>query len=69
LTELGNGKVIRGVVVATSKYFYLINANGQVIVVNKAWVVSIMPVQSQNKNEHAGTLVGAIGGPYGEEKK
>jgi hypothetical protein len=68
MAELGNGKVIRGVVVATSKYFYLINANGQVIVVNKAWVVSITPVQSQNKNENAGTLVDASVVPYGGKK-
>jgi hypothetical protein len=68
LTELGNGKVIRGVIAAASKYFYLINTNGQIIVVNKAWVVSITPVQSQNKNEDAGTLVGATVGGYGEKK-
>jgi hypothetical protein len=66
LTELGNGKVIRGVIVTASKYFYLINTNGQIIVVNKAWVVSITPVQSQNKKEVVGTLVGASAGTGGD---
>jgi len=72
LTELGNGKVIRGVIAAASKYFYLINVNGQIMVVNKAWIVSITPVQSQNKKEVAGTLVGAsvgAGGNHGEKKQ
>jgi len=69
LTELGNGKVIRGVIAAASKYFYLINVNGQIMIVNKAYVVSVMPVQSQNNKQSASTPVGAIGGPYDEEKK
>jgi len=46
--ELGNGKTIKGVVSAASKYFYLISIDGQVTIVNKAFVVSITPIQGQN---------------------
>jgi hypothetical protein len=66
LTELGNGKIIRDIIAAASKYFYLINTNGQIIVVNKAYVVSITPVQSQNKKDNAGTLVGVSAGTGGD---
>jgi sRNA-binding regulator protein Hfq len=70
--KLGNGEAIKGVVSATSKYFYLVTAGGQVVIINKAYVVTIMPVQSQNKNEDAGTPIGAvaaIGEDYGERKQ
>lgn len=66
--ELANGKTLQGLVVATAKYWYMVNVNGQTIIVNKAYVVTITPVQSQNKNENAGTLVGAIGDPYGRKE-
>jgi sRNA-binding regulator protein Hfq len=68
IIKLGNGEAIKGTVSAASKYFYLINIDGQVVVVNKAWVISIMPVQSQNKKDDAGTLVGTSVSPYGEKK-
>jgi sRNA-binding regulator protein Hfq len=66
--KLGNGEAIKGLVSAASKYFYLVTAGGQVMVVNKAYVVMVMPVRSQNKNEDTGTLMGASVGPYGEKK-
>ena len=67
--EMANGKIIQGLVSATSKYWYLVNVDGQVIIVNKAYIVSIMPVQSQNNKQSAGTPVGTTVNPYGEEKK
>jgi sRNA-binding regulator protein Hfq len=66
---MANGKILQGLVSAASKYWYLVNVDGQVVIVNKGYIVSITPVQSQNKNENAGTLVGASVNPYGEEKK
>jgi len=72
IIKLGTGEIVRGVVGAVSKYFYLISIDGQVMVVNKAWVISIMPVQSQNKNEHAGALVDTSvggGGDYDRGKQ
>jgi sRNA-binding regulator protein Hfq len=51
--KLGNGEAVKGVVSAASKYFYLVNAGGQVLIINKAWVVSVMPVQTQNNNNAA----------------
>ena len=44
--ELGNGRTIEGVVSAAAKYFYLISIDGQVVIVNKAYVVSITPIQN-----------------------
>jgi sRNA-binding regulator protein Hfq len=56
--KLGNGEAVKGVVSAASKFWYLVNIGGQVIVVNKAWVVSVMPTQPQtnktNNNNGAG---------------
>jgi len=69
LIKLGNGEAVKGVVSAASKYFYLVTAGGQVVIINKAYVVTIMPVQSQNKNENAGTPVGTTVNPYGGERK
>jgi sRNA-binding regulator protein Hfq len=48
--KLGNGEAVKGVVSAASKYFYLVTAGGQVMVVNKAYVVMVMPIQPQNNN-------------------
>jgi sRNA-binding regulator protein Hfq len=70
--KLANGETLEGLVSATSRYWYMLNVNGQVIIVNKAYVVSIMPVQSQNKKDDAGTLVGApvgVGGGYDRGKQ
>jgi sRNA-binding regulator protein Hfq len=55
--KLGNGEVIRGLVSAASKYFYLVNAGGQVMIVNKAYVVLIAPTQTpqQNNTNNNGT--------------
>jgi len=55
--ELANGKTLQGLVVAAAKYWYMLNVDGQVVIVNKAYIVSITPVQSQNKKDGAGTLV------------
>jgi sRNA-binding regulator protein Hfq len=67
--KLANGEVLQGLVSAASRYWYMLNVDGQVVIVNKGYIVSIMPVQSQNKNENAGTPVGTTVNPYGEEKK
>jgi sRNA-binding regulator protein Hfq len=66
--KLANGEILQGLVSAASKYWYLVNVDGQVVIINKGYIISIMPVQSQNKNENAGTLVGTSVGGYGEKK-
>ena len=66
--ELGTGKTIHGVISTMSKYWYLVNADGQITIVNKAYVVSITPVQPQNNKQSVNTLVGASVVPYGEKK-
>ena len=55
--KLGNGEVIKGLVSAASKYFYLVNAGGQVLIINKAYVVMVMPIQTpqQNNTNNNGT--------------
>ncbi len=50
--KLGDGEVIEGLITATSKFWYLVNADGQVVIVNKAWVVSITPIQDPNTNNN-----------------
>jgi len=51
IIKLGCGETIKGTVSAASKYFYLVTAGGQVIVINKAYVVMVVPIQtSQNNN-------------------
>jgi hypothetical protein len=49
--KTGDGEVIEGFVSAASKFWFLVNVDGQVVVVNKAWVVSITPVQSPINNQ------------------
>jgi hypothetical protein len=56
----GTGGIIEGIVTAASKFWYLVNADGQIIVINKAWVVSITPVQSPNENNQQNTPVGEV---------
>lgn len=51
LIKLGNGEVVKGLVSATSKYWFLVNVDGQIIVINKAYVVSVMPIQSPTNNQ------------------
>jgi sRNA-binding regulator protein Hfq len=48
--KLGDGEVIEGLITATSKFWYLVNVDGQVVIVNKAWVMSITPIQNPNTN-------------------
>jgi len=50
IIKLGNGEAIKGTVSAASKYFYLVTTGGQVMVVNKAYVVLIMPIQTPQNN-------------------
>jgi len=50
IIKLGNGEAIKGTVSAASKYFYLVTAGGQVMVVNKAYVVMVMPIQTPQNN-------------------
>jgi len=66
--KFANGETLQGLVVATAKYWYMVNVDGQIVIVNKAYIVSIMPIQSQNKNNDAGTLVGALVNPHGEKR-
>jgi len=67
--KLGNGEAVKGVVSAASKYFYLVNAGGQVLIINKAWVVSVMPVQSPTNNQqNNNTSNNAAGGTNGGEQ-
>jgi hypothetical protein len=60
--KTGTGEVIEGLITAASKYFYLMNVDGQVVVVNKAWVVSITPVQSPTNNQQNNNPVGMVSG-------
>jgi hypothetical protein len=46
--KLGTGEIIKGVVSAASKYFYLVSVDEQVIIINKAYVVTVAPIQNQN---------------------
>jgi len=68
LIKLGDGETIKGLVSATSKYWLLVNVDGQVVIINKAWVVSVMPIQSptennqQNRNNPVGEVSGNAGG-------
>ncbi len=62
LFKLGNGEVIKGVVSAASKFWYLVNAGGQVMVVNKAYVVMVMPIQNTTNNTNNNAAGGANGG-------
>jgi sRNA-binding regulator protein Hfq len=50
IIKLGNGEAIKGVVSAAGKFWYLVTAGGQVMVINKAYVVMVMPIQPQNNN-------------------
>jgi hypothetical protein len=47
--KLGTGETVKGVVSAASKYFYLISIDGQVTIINKAFVVSITPIQNLDR--------------------
>ncbi len=51
----GTGEVIEGLITATSKFWYLVNVDGQIVIVNKAYVVSIMPIQKPNENNQQKT--------------
>ncbi len=62
--KTGDGEVIEGLVVAASKFWYLVNVDGQIVIVNKAYVVSIMPIQKPNENNQQNTsnTVGEVSG-------
>jgi len=50
IIKLGNGEAIKGTVSAASKYFYLVTAGGQVLIINKAYVVMVVPIQTPQNN-------------------
>jgi len=58
--KTGTGEVIEGLITATSKFWYLVNVNGQIVIVNKAYVMMVMPIQPQNNNTN--TAGGSNGG-------
>jgi hypothetical protein len=60
-----NTVVIRGRVIGVSKYWIKILTNGEVIYLNKAFIVSIKPAMIKD----ASTPVGVSVNPYGGEKK
>jgi len=66
--KTGTGEVIEGIVSAASKYWYLVNVDGQVVIVNKAHVVSIMPLQNPAANNQQSTAVGG-GNEQGPKSK
>ena len=68
--KLGNGEVIKGLVSAASKYFYLVTVGGQVMVVNKAYVVMVTPIQTpqQNNNTNNNAAGGTNGGEPSRQK-
>jgi hypothetical protein len=59
--KLGTGEAVKGVVSAASKFWYLVNVGGQVIVINKAWVVSVMPAQTTSTNNNTNNTGGSEG--------
>jgi sRNA-binding regulator protein Hfq len=61
IIKLGNGEAIKGVVSAASKYFYLVTAGGQVLIINKAYVVMVVPIQPQNNQQNTSTGDGNAG--------
>jgi len=60
--KLGCGEAVKGVVSAASKFWYLVNVGGQVIIINKAWVVSVMPIQNTTNNTNNNAAGGGNGG-------
>ena len=62
IIKLGNGEAIKGTVSAASKYFYLVTAGGQVMIVNKAYVVMVVPIQPQNNTNNNTNTAGDSNG-------
>jgi hypothetical protein len=60
--KLGCGEAIKGVVSAASKFWYLVTAGGQVMVVNKAYVVMVMPIQTPQNNNTNNNAAGGVNG-------
>jgi hypothetical protein len=60
--KTGTGEVIEGLITATSKFWYLVNVDGQIVIVNKAYVVSIMPIQKPNENNQQNNPAGEVSG-------
>jgi hypothetical protein len=53
--KLGTGEAIKGTISAASKFWYLVTAGNQVMIINKAYVVMVMPIQTpQNNTNTAG---------------
>jgi hypothetical protein len=55
LIKLGDGDMIKGTVSATSKYWYLVTVGEQVVIVNKAYIMAIIPGQTQDGNNQQNT--------------
>ena len=61
--KTGDGEVIEGFVSAASKFWFLVNVDGQVVVINKAWIVSITPLQTPiNNQQKTNDTVGEVSG-------
>jgi sRNA-binding regulator protein Hfq len=69
LIKLGNGEAIKGVVSAASKYFYLVTAGGQVLIINKAYVVMVMPIQTPQNNNNTNMAGDSNGGEQHPKSK
>jgi hypothetical protein len=65
--KTGTGEVIEGLITATSKFWYLVNVDGQVVIINKAYVVSVMPVQSPTNNQQK--MNNPVGEVSGNDKR
>jgi hypothetical protein len=60
--KTGDGEVIEGFVSAASKFWYLVNVDGQVVIINKAYVVMVMPIQTPQNNNTNNNPVGEVSG-------
>jgi hypothetical protein len=65
IVKLGTGETVRGIVSAASRYFYLISIDGQVVIVNKAYVVSITPIQEGGGGNKQNNQGGGVNGNQG----
>jgi sRNA-binding regulator protein Hfq len=68
IIKLGNGEAIKGVVSAASKFWYLVTAGGQIMVVNKAYVAMVMPIQTPQNNNTNTAGDGNGGEQYPKQK-
>ena len=69
IIKLGNGEAIKGTVSAASKFWYLVTAGGQVLIINKAYVVMIMPLQTPQNNQQNTSTGDSNGGEQYPKQK